>query len=96
MLTIMEGLYFSTWALVSYSLLANRLLKIDYIVLFTNVLGFLIMAIHTFAPMREGTEIAPQVISELLHIHITAASLASGGFSVSFIFSLLYCAEFPL
>ncbi|TRZ37393.1 cytochrome C assembly protein [Niallia circulans] len=95
-LTIMEGLYFYTWVLVSFSLLINKLLKIDFIVFFTNVLGFIIMAIHTFAPMREGTEIATQVISELLLIHITAALLAYGGFSLSFIFSLLYCVQFNL
>lgn len=96
-LTIMEGLYFYSWVLVTFSLAINRLLKVDFIVFFTNVLGFIIMAIHTFAPVREKSAVlAQQVISELLLIHITAAFLAYGAFSLSFIFSVLYCIQYDL
>jgi len=96
-LTIMEGLYFYTWVLISLSLAINRLLKVDFIVFFANVLGFIIMAIHTFAPMHEsGGKIAEKVVSELLFIHITAAILSYGAFSLSFIFSVLYCVQYNL
>ena len=51
-LTIFEGLYFYAWVLISLSLIINRLLRVDFTVFFTNVLGFMVMAIHTFAPFR--------------------------------------------
>ncbi|MFT8320554.1 MAG: cytochrome c biogenesis protein [Bacillus sp. (in: firmicutes)] len=96
-LSIMEGLYFYTWVLISLSLAINRLLKVDFFAFFTNVLGFIVMAIHTFAPIREQSEkLAAQAVSELLFIHITAAILSYGAFSLSFIFSLLYCIQFDL
>jgi HemX protein len=71
-LTLFEGLYFYSWVLVTLSLAINRLLKVDLIVFFTNVLGFIIMAIHTFAPADFGSNVmSEQLISELLLIHIT-------------------------
>lgn len=96
-LTIIEGLYFYSWVLVTLSVVINKWLKIDFIVFFTNVLGFVIMAIHTFAPARDAALIhAEQVVSELLFIHVTAAILAYGMFTISFIFSVLYCIQYNL
>ena len=51
-LTIFEGLYFYAWVLITLSLVINRLLRVDFIVFFTNVLGLMIMASHTFAPLQ--------------------------------------------
>ncbi|WP_110111517.1 cytochrome c biogenesis protein CcsA [Bacillus sp. CGMCC 1.16541] len=96
-LTIFEGLYFYAWVLITLSLVINRLLRVDFIVFFTNVLGFLIMAIHTFAPMQYPTSVeAEQVVSELLIIHITMAILSYGAFSISFAFSALYLVQYHL
>ena len=91
-LTLFEGLYFYAWVLITFSLVINRLLKVDFIVFFTNVIGFMIMAIHTFAPDQvvSGGVSAQQLVSELLFIHITVAILSYGAFSLSFVFSLLY------
>ncbi|MFS0636300.1 cytochrome c biogenesis protein CcsA [Mesobacillus foraminis] len=96
-LTLFEGLYFYSWVLVTLSLAINRLLKVDLIVFFTNVLGFIIMAIHTFAPADYGSNVmSEQLISELLLIHITMAILSYGAFSISFVFSLLYLIQYDL
>ncbi|RDU36286.1 cytochrome C assembly protein [Neobacillus piezotolerans] len=96
-LTIMEGLYFYAWVLVTLSLAINRLLKMDFIVFFTNILGFIVMAIHTFAPLQyESHVMGEQLISELLLIHITMAILSYGAFSMSFVFSLLYLVQYDL
>ncbi|WP_075982477.1 cytochrome c biogenesis protein [Bacillus massilinigeriensis] len=96
-LTISEGLYFYAWVLVTLSLGINRLLRVDFIVFFTNVLGFSIMAIHTFAPVQlESNVMAVKLVSELLFIHITIAILAYGAFSLSFMFSLLYLIQYDL
>jgi HemX protein len=96
-LTIFEGLYFYAWVLITLSLVINRLLRVDFTVFFTNVLGFIIMAIHTFAPVQvESQAMAEQMVSELLLIHITMAILSYGAFSLSFVFSLLYLLQFKL
>lgn len=96
-LTIFEGLYFYAWVLITLSLGINRLLRVDFIVFFTNVLGFIIMAIHTFAPVQIDSAVkAQQLISELLLIHITVAILSYGAFSLSFVFSLLYLIQYDL
>ena len=96
-LTIFEGLYFYAWVLITLSLGINRWLKADFIVFFINVLGFIIMVIHTFAPVGFESEVmAQRLISELLLIHITMAILSYGAFSVSFVFSLLYLIQYDL
>ncbi|MCA1056340.1 cytochrome c biogenesis protein [Rossellomorea aquimaris] len=96
-LTIFEGLYFYAWVLITLSLVINRLLRVDFTVFFTNVLGFIIMAIHTFAPVQvESQAMAEQMVSELLLIHITMAILSYGAFSLSFVFSLLYLLQHKL
>ncbi|MBA4537217.1 cytochrome c biogenesis protein CcsA [Bacillus aquiflavi] len=96
-LTIFEGLYFYAWVLITLSLVINRLLRVDFTVFFTNVLGFLIMVIHTFAPFQfESRVMSEQLVSELLLIHITMAILSYGAFSLSFVFSLLYLIQYDL
>ncbi|RTR27347.1 cytochrome C assembly protein [Robertmurraya yapensis] len=96
-LTIFEGLYFYVWVLVSLSLGINRLMKVDFIVFFTNVVGFAIMVIHTFAPIQYESEVmVGQLASELLFIHITMAILSYGAFSISSVFSLLYVIQYDL
>jgi HemX protein len=96
-LTIFEGLYFYAWILVTLSIGINHLLRVDFIVFFTNILGFTVMAIHTFAPMQYGSHImAKQLVSELLLIHITMAILSYGAFSLSFVFSTLYLLQYDL
>ncbi|MCM2976820.1 cytochrome c biogenesis protein [Priestia aryabhattai] len=96
-LTVSEGLYFYAWVLITLSLVVNRLFRVDFMVFFTNVIGFLIMAIHTFAPLETYTAVqSERLVSELLIIHITMAILSYGAFSVSFVFSALYLVQYNL
>jgi HemX protein len=96
-LTVSEGLYFYSWVLVTLSLAINKLLRMDFIVLFTNVIGFVIMGIHTFSPIQYHSNVmAEQLVSELLLIHITMAILSYGAFSLSFVFSFLYLIQYDL
>ncbi|MEK4028634.1 cytochrome c biogenesis protein CcsA [Pseudobacillus sp. FSL P4-0506] len=96
-LTLFEGLYFYAWILITLSLVINRLLRMDFTVFFTNMIGFAIMAIHTFAPVQmESQAMAEQLVSELLLIHITMAILSYAAFSLSFIFSALYLLQYRL
>jgi HemX protein len=96
-LTIFEGLYFYAWVLISLSLIINRLLRVDFTVFFKNVVGFKVMAIHTFAPVQiESQVLAQRLVSELLLIHITFAILSYGAFTLSFVFSVLYLIQYDL
>ncbi|OCA92378.1 cytochrome c biogenesis protein CcsA [Pseudobacillus wudalianchiensis] len=96
-LTLFEGLYFYAWILITLSLVINRLLRMDFTVFFTNMIGFAIMAIHAFAPVQMKSQaMAEQLVSELLLIHITMAILSYAAFSLSFIFSLLYLLQYRL
>lgn len=94
-LTLFEGLYFYSWVLITLSLAIHKLLNVDFTVFFTNVIGFTIMAIHSFAP-GQVPYLAEQLISELLFIHITMAIFSYGAFSLSFVFSLLYLLQYNL
>jgi HemX protein len=96
-LTIFEGLYFYAWVLITLSLVINRLLRVDFTVFFTNIIGFIIMTIHTFAPVQMPTDaMSEKLVSELLLIHITMAILSYAAFSLSFVFSLLYLLQYKL
>lgn len=96
-LTISEGLYFYAWVLVSFSLIINKVFRIDFIVFFTNVLGFIIMTLHLFAPVDYKPDVlAEQLMSELLVIHITIAIISYGAFSLSAIFSMMYVLQYHM
>ena len=96
-LNVAEGLYFYTWVLVTLSLVLTKVLRVEFIVFFTNVIGFSMMAIHTFtASDLHSAELTGKLTSELLVIHITMAILSYGAFSLSFAFSLLYLFQYRL
>ncbi len=96
-LTVIEGLYFYVWVLITLSLGINRWLKVDFIVFFTNVIGFGFMVMHTFTPLEFGPAgMSDHLISELLLIHITFAIMSYGAFAVSFVFSCLYLIQYDL
>jgi HemX protein len=96
-LNVFEGLYFYTWVLVTLSLVLNRFLRAEFIIFFTNVIGFIMMALHTFAPAQyESAAVSSKLVSELLLIHITMAILSYGAFSLSFVFSILYTIQYNL
>lgn len=96
-LTIFEGLYFYTWILITFSLVLNRLSRIDFVIFFTNLVGFIVMVIHIFSPWQfKAVVSASQLISELLIIHITMAIFSYGALSISSLFSLLYIIQYNL
>lgn len=90
-LNVTEALYFYAWVLVTLSLVLTKLLRVDFIVFFTNVIGFSMIAIHTFSPTeQQSAAFSGQLVSELLVIHITMAILSYGAFSLSFVFCAIY------
>ncbi|WP_102345373.1 cytochrome c biogenesis protein [Bacillus sp. Marseille-P3661] len=96
-LNMMEGLYFYAWVLVTFSLVINKFFRVDFLVFFTTVLGFIIMTLHLFAPVESKSAVlAERLISELLFIHITIAILSYGAFTLSAVFSIMYLLQYKM
>lgn len=90
-LTLFEGIYFYSWLLVSISILLHCVYRADLPVFFINILGFIFMVIHTFAPNQVAqSPVGENLVSELLFIHVMFAILSYVAFSLSFVFSTLY------
>ena len=90
-LTLFEGIFFYAWLLITLSIVLHLFYKVGHAVFFLNVIGFIFMTIHTFAPIQiEQSPIGEALISELLFIHITFAILSYAAFAMSFVFSILY------
>ncbi|WP_138415479.1 cytochrome C assembly family protein [Aquibacillus sediminis] len=97
MITIYDGFYLYTWIIVSFSLLVNRFLKVDFLVFFINLLGFFMMLLHITAKAQEsGSDQGVQLVSEILVSHITLALVSYGFFTLSVVFSLMYLMQYYL
>jgi len=92
-LTLFETLFFYSWIMVTLSLVINHFFKMDLLIFFTNILGFIVMAVTIFANPAAAPALSEQLISELLFIHISLAMLSYVAFSISFILSLMYLAQ---
>ena len=96
-LTLFEGIYFYAWLLVTLSLVLRIFYRFDFAVFFINIIGFIFMTIHTFAPVQiERSPVGEALVSELLLIHITFAILSYVAFSLSFVFSALHMVLYRL
>jgi len=90
-LSLSQGIYFYVWVLISLSIILHCIVRVDLPVFFLNIIGFIFLTIHTFAPAQlEQSSIGESLVSELLFFHITFAILSYAAFSLSFVFSLLY------
>ena len=90
-LTLFEGIYFYAWLLVTLSIVLRMFTALDFAVFFINVIGFIFMTVHTFAPVQiERSPVGEALVSELLLIHITFAILSYAAFSLAFVFAALY------
>jgi HemX protein len=89
-----DTLFFYAWLIISFSLLAHRFLKLDLILFLANIVGFVAVALSVFLAGREfSSELAEQLASEWILIHITLAFLSYAAFTISCILSLLYVLE---
>ena len=89
-LSLFEGIYFYAWLIIALSLVLQMIFRLDLPAFFLNIIGFIFMTIHTFAPNQvQASSVGDALISELLFIHITIAIIAYAAFSLSFVFSTL-------
>nr|WP_133581102.1 cytochrome c biogenesis protein CcsA [Aureibacillus halotolerans] len=94
-LSMFEGMYFYTWLLVTFSLVMNRLIRVAFAVLFTNIVGFCFLVLHLFSPQQyESAMLSEKLMSELAILHIAMAFIAYGAFTLAFVFSLLYVLQY--
>lgn len=90
-LSLFEGIYFYAWLLITMSILLHLFSKVSYAAFFLNIIGFIFMTIHTFAPTQiQQSAVGEALISELLLIHISFAILSYVAFAMSFVFAILY------
>ncbi|WP_100405019.1 cytochrome C assembly family protein [Bacillus solitudinis] len=91
LITPFEGLFFYAWVVVTLSLLINWFFRVDFLVLFTNVVGFSMMAFSLFTPDGDiPNSLKVLLASELLIIHISIILLSYAAFTLSFAFSIMY------
>lgn len=87
----MDTLFFYAWLLISISLFIHWFFRLDFILLFVNIIGFVVLAFSLFV---EGKEIPEEIFMQLssgwLIIHISMAFISYAAFTISFIFSLVY------
>ncbi|MRG88206.1 cytochrome C assembly family protein [Salinibacillus xinjiangensis] len=96
-LTIYDGLYFYAWILITFSLIINRLFRVDFFVFFTNVLGFFLMVMYIFSRAQNAVDVNEiDFVSEMLITHITLAIVSYSFFTFSFIFSCMYLLQYKM
>lgn len=91
--TLFETLFFYSWVLVTLSLVINYVFRIDLLVFFTNVIGFIVLVLSMFLPETPLHVVSGPLTSELLLVHITLAMFSYGAFSLSMIFSAMYLVQ---
>lgn len=89
-LSLYEGVFFYAWLLTTLSIVLHCIVRVDLPVFFINVLSFIFMTIHLFAPQSNEQIVVDSLVSEMLLIHISFAIVSYAAFSVAFVFSLLY------
>lgn len=97
LLTLLSGIYFYVWLLITMSLVINRFMRIDFLVFFTNVVAFGVSAFSIFTPLGKMSPVlAEQLVSELVYVHVGMAIISYATFTVSFIFSIMYLLQYRL
>lgn len=89
-LSLFEGVYFYAWLLTTISIVLHCIVRVDLPVFFVNILSFVFMTIHLFAPVEKSQIVVDSLVSEMLVIHISFAMISYAAFSLSFVFSVLY------
>lgn len=89
-LTLFEGVFFYAWLLTTLSIVLHCIARVDLPVFFINVLSFVFVTIHLFAPDTATHVVGESLVSEMLLIHISFAIVSYAAFSLSFVFSILY------
>lgn len=89
-LTLFEGIYFYAWLLTTLSIGLHCIARVDMPVFFVNMLSFVFVTIHLFAPTEKVQPMVDALVSEMMVIHVSFAIMSYAAFSLGFVFSILY------
>ncbi|WP_096269592.1 cytochrome C assembly family protein [Paucisalibacillus globulus] len=93
--TIIDSLYFYAWVLVTFSIIMNRLFKMNFIVFFINLFGFFILLMHvSLVAQSQVVSNGIKLVDEILIAHISLAIISYGFFTISFLVSLMYMVQY--
>ncbi|MFD3445427.1 cytochrome c biogenesis protein [Microbacteriaceae bacterium 4G12] len=96
-LTLLSGVYFYVWLLITLSLMINRLLRVDFLVFFTNMVAFSVSVFSFFTPFGKTPPVlANRLVSELVYVHVGMAITCYATFTLSLIFSVMYVLQYRL
>ncbi|GEK58068.1 cytochrome C assembly protein [Marinococcus halophilus] len=96
-ITPFEGMYFYAWSLVTISLIVNWFFRMDVLVFFLNVIGFLLMTFSSFSFNGDiPNELETLLLSETLVVHIIFILLSYASFTLAFVFSAMYVLQHQL
>lgn len=88
--TSFDALFFYSWVLVSFTLVLHIYSRMDLLVLFANLMGFVVLSFSLFTAQDVSVSQARLLLSELVFIHVTMATLAYAFFSLSTLFAALF------
>ncbi|SFS99214.1 cytochrome C assembly family protein [Marininema halotolerans] len=89
-LTGSDSLMFYSWALVTVTLVIDRLYEMHLFVFAANLIGFATSAVNLFITPSTGDKLATPLLSELVFIHVVMVFLAYALFTLATVFSILY------
>ncbi len=89
--TLQEYVFFVSWLLVSFSLVINRFVRAELLVLLVNVVGFAVLGLNLLARPQKQISLAPGEVAERLQfVHIALITLAFVMLTVSALLCGMY------
>lgn len=88
---LFEYLFIFSWLLVTISLVMSRFFRLEYVVFFANVVGFVVLVLNLLTkpgvliPLGNG-----ELSRTLLYLHIVLISCAYAMFTIAMILSCMY------
>ncbi|HLS10158.1 cytochrome C assembly family protein [Lentibacillus sp.] len=94
-LTLYDGLSFYAWVLITFSLILSKILRVQFMLFFINLLGFFILLLSISSTATERMQVRGiELVHEMLIAHVTLAFISYGFFTISFILSLMYLTQY--
>lgn len=95
--TPFEGFYFYAWLVLTLSLVINYFFRVDFLVFFTNVIGFSMLT-YSFVALddRVPESLQNMFASELLMTHIAIILISYVAFTLSFVCQLMYVIQYQM
>lgn len=90
-LSLKDFLFFVSWLLVTFSLIVNRLVRAEILVLFVNVVGFAVLALNLLQrPQRNFVLSSWEAAKKMLVVHISLITVSFAVLTVGAILGGMY------